>query len=133
VHVTFWPALLVNAIPHTIMGLAGKRGMTPWGGPDSSPAANLAWAGLNVLVGVAALGPRSWRRIGQRAADERLRAVTLGVIAMAAFAAAYELSAAATQHRRIRAALVLPPATSPWLSGPVRHGRVPGNPDLCPR
>jgi hypothetical protein len=25
-------ALLVNAVPHTIIGLAGKRGMTPWGG-----------------------------------------------------------------------------------------------------
>jgi hypothetical protein len=98
-------ALLVNAIPHTIMGLAGKRGMTPWGGPDSSPATNLAWAGLNVLTGLAALGPRSWRRIGQRAADERLRAVTLGIVGMAAFAAAYELSAAAAQHRRMRAAL----------------------------
>lgn len=100
-------ALLVNAIPHTIIGLAGKRGMTPWGGPSSSPAANLVWAGLNVLTGLAALGPRSWRRIGQRAADERLRGVTAGTIGMAAFAAAYELSAAAGEHRRVRAS---PPA-----------------------
>ncbi|HLH84595.1 MAG TPA: hypothetical protein VKV38_15150 [Trebonia sp.] len=103
-------ALLVNAIPHTITGLAGKRGMTPWGGPNSSPAANLAWAGLNLLAGVAALGPRSWRRIGQRAADERLRAVTAGTIGMAAFAAAYQLSPAAAQHRRLRADLARPAA-----------------------
>lgn len=103
-------ALLVNAIPHTIMGLAGKRCMTPWGGPNSSPAANLAWAGVNVLAGVAALGPRSWRHSGQRAADERLRAVTAGTIGMAAFATAYELSAAAAEHRRLRAELAPPPA-----------------------
>lgn len=114
-------ALLVNAIPHTIIGLAGKRGMTPWGGPNSSPAANLVWAGLNALTGLAALGPRSWRRIGQRAADDRLRAVTAGTIGMAAFAAAYELSASAAQHRRVRAVLAPPPAPC----GPARHGRVP--------
>lgn len=113
-------ALLVNAIPHTIIGLAGKRGMTPWGGPNSSPTANLVWAGLNVLTGLAALGPRSWRRIDQPAADERLRAVTLGTIGMAAFAAAYELSASAAQHRQVRA--VLAPAPGPGR--PVGHGQA---------
>lgn len=103
-------ALLVNAIPHTIIGLAGKRGMTPWGGPNSSPAANLAWAGLNALAGLAALGPRRWQRIDQRAADEQMRGVTADVVGMAAFAAAYELSAASAQHRRARAMLASPPA-----------------------
>jgi hypothetical protein len=75
------------------------------GRPNSSPAENLGWAGLNVLAGLVALGPRSWRRIGQDAADERLRAVAAG---MAAFAAAYELSAAAARHRRVRAVLASP-------------------------
>jgi hypothetical protein len=101
-------AVLVNAIPHAIIGLAGKRGMTPWSGPNSPPAANLIWAGLNILAGLAALRPGSWRPIGQRTADERLHAVTLGIVGMAAFAAAYELSPAAAQHRRLRAALASP-------------------------
>lgn len=96
-------ALLVNAIPHTIIGLAGKRGMTPLGGADSPPAANLVWAGLNIVAGTAALGPGTWRQAGQRDADERLRGVTLGIIAMAAFAAVYELTPAAGSHRHTRA------------------------------
>ena len=116
-------ALLVNAIPHTITGLAGKRGMTPWGGPNSSPAANLAWAGLNILTALAALGPRSWRPIGQRAADQRLRAVTLGIAGMAAFAAAYELSPAAAQHRQVRGARVAAHSRPRALrAGPARPG-----------
>ncbi|MFZ1993370.1 MAG: hypothetical protein WAU75_04615 [Solirubrobacteraceae bacterium] len=98
-------ALLVNAIPHTIMGLAGKRCMTPLGGTNSSPAANLLWAGLNLLSGVAALEPRTWRASDQPGADERLRAVTLGTIAMAALAAIYELSPTAARRRRVRAVL----------------------------
>jgi hypothetical protein len=119
-------ALLVNAIPHTIMGLAGKRGMTPWGGPNSSPGANLAWAGLNILTGLAALGPRSWRPIGQRAADQRLRAVTVGIAGMAAFGAAYELSGAAAQHRQVRAVLASPPTPRPRAlrAGPAWPGSL---------
>jgi hypothetical protein len=105
-------ALLLNAIPHTIMGLAGKRGMTPLGGANSPPAANMVWAGLNILGGAAALGPGTWRSIGQRDADERLRAITWGIIAMAAFAAVYELTPSAAQHRLVRAELASPaPAT----------------------
>jgi hypothetical protein len=98
-------ALLLNAIPHAIMGLAGKRCMTPLGGANSPPAANLAWAGLNIAGGVAALGPGTWRSIGQRDADERLRAITWGIIAMAAFAAIYELTPSAARHRLVRAGL----------------------------
>jgi hypothetical protein len=111
-------ALLVNAIPHTIIGLAGQRGMTPLGGPDSPPAANLVWAGLNILAGVAMLGAGAWRSIDQPSADERLRGVTLGIIAMAAFAAVYELTPAA-RHRLTRAgaSLRLRPATTARPAG----------------
>lgn len=96
-------ALLVNAIPHTIIGLAGKRGTTPLGGPNSPATANLAWAGLNIAAAAAALSPATWRVVDQPGADERLRGVTLGIIAMAAFAAVYELTPAAARHRLTRA------------------------------
>lgn len=96
-------ALLTNAIPHMIMGLAGKRLMTPLQGANSGPAANLAWAGLNLLLGAAALDPRRWPGLDQREADQRLRAVTVGTIGMAGVAAAYELSPAAARHRLQRA------------------------------
>lgn len=97
-------ALLLNAIPHTIMGIARKRCMTPLGGPDSSPAANLAWAGLNVLVGTAALAPASWRAADQHTAEDRLRGVELGICSMAAFAACYELTPNAARRRQERIA-----------------------------
>ncbi len=84
--------------------------MTPLGGANSSPTANLVWASLNLFAGVAALEPRTWRAIDQRAADERLRAVTLGNIAIAALAAIYELSPSSARRRRGRAALA---ASSP--------------------
>lgn len=96
-------ALLLNSVPHTIMGLAGKRCMTPLGGPNSSPPVNLVWAGVNVCAGIIALAPRTWRAADQRTADERLRAVTLGIVAMAAFGAAYELTPNAADRRRQRA------------------------------
>lgn len=95
-------ALLVNALPHLILGLAGKRGMTPLGGPDSSPAANLAWAGINVAAGTAALAPWTLRSAGQAEAEDRLRTVAIGTFAMTAFAVAYELSPAARRHRSRR-------------------------------
>ncbi len=98
-------ALLLNAIPHTIMGFAGKRCMTPLGGVNSSPAANVVWAGLNISAGIGALGPSTWRSIDQRDAEERLRAVTLGIIGMAAVAGAYELTPSAARRRLLRAAL----------------------------
>jgi hypothetical protein len=111
-------ALLLNAIPHTIMGLAGKRCMTPLGGANSPPAANIVWAGLNLAGGAAALGPGTWRSIGQRDADERLRAVTWGIVAMAAFAAIYELTPRAAQHRLVRAELASPPAAAARRASP---------------
>lgn len=96
-------ALLVNAIPHLIVGVTGKRCTTPLGGVNSAAAVNLVWAGVNLAAGTVALGSRSWHELDQRAADDRLRAVTLGTIGMAGFAAAYELSPASARHRAQRA------------------------------
>lgn len=95
-------ALLVNALPHTIVALAGRRGMTPLGGADSSPAANLAWAGINLAAGTAALAPWALRSASQAEAEDRLRTVAIGTFAMAAFGMAYELSPAAQRHREQR-------------------------------
>lgn len=95
-------ALLLNALPHAILGLAGKRCMTPLGGADSSPAANLVWAGINLVAGTAALTPGSWRSASQAEADDRARSVAIGTFAMAAFGMAYEVSPAARRHSRQR-------------------------------
>lgn len=95
-------ALLVNALPHTIAGLAGQRAMTPFGGADSSPAANLAWAGINLAAGAAALAPWTLRSASQAEAEDRLRTVAIGSFAMAAFGMVYELSPAAQRHREQR-------------------------------
>lgn len=95
-------ALLVNALEHTILGLAGKRYMTPLGGADSSPAANLVWAGMNIVAGTAALAPGSWRAASQAEAEYRVRHVAIGTFAMAAFGVAYELSPAARRPREQR-------------------------------
>lgn len=97
-------ALLLNALPHTLVGLAGKRCMTPLGGADSSAATNLVWAGLNLLAGAAALAPSSWRSASQQEAEDRLRSVETGTFAMAAFFVAYELTPAAARRRQQRSA-----------------------------
>jgi hypothetical protein len=112
------------------MGLAGKRCMTPLGGANSPPAANIVWAGLNILGGTAALGPGTWRSIGQRGADERLRAITLGIIAMAAFAAIYELTPSAAQHRLVHAELASSPATATTRANPRPFTQRPTDPAL---
>lgn len=93
-------ALLVNAVPHTIMGLAGKRLMTPLRGEDSSPAANLVWAAVNAAGAAALLASGRWRSMDQQAAAERLVSVEVGTFAMTAFGMVYELTAG----RRKRAA-----------------------------
>jgi hypothetical protein len=84
-------ALLVNAIPHAVMGIAGKRCLTPLRGPDSGPAANLAWSALNLAGGVTLLAT-GWRGIDQQTASSRLAWVTVGAFAMTAFGVGYELS-----------------------------------------
>src|SRR5690625_3002028 len=103
-------AFLLNAIPHTIIGLAGKRCMTPLGGANSSPAANLVWAGVNLVAGTTALPPARWRHTAQSRADERLQAVTLGIIGAAVSSACYELTPSAARHREARAQAAVRPA-----------------------
>jgi hypothetical protein len=83
--------LLVNTIPHVVMGLFGKRCMTPLGGADSSPGRNLAWAGINLAGATAALVTGRWRTIPQADADQRLATVQFGMFAMALFSACYHV------------------------------------------
>ena len=50
----FTPLFLVNAIPHTIAGLQGRRFPTPFvGGPPNldSPQRNILWGFMNFVVG----------------------------------------------------------------------------------
>lgn len=93
-------AMLVNSVPHTVMGLAGKRLMTPLRGEDSSPGMNLLWAGINAAGATVLLASGGWRSIDQREASERLVSVEVGFFAMTTFAMVYELTAG----RRKRAA-----------------------------
>ena len=95
-------ALMANALPHAIAGLSGLRAMTPLGGADSSPAANLAWAGINLAAGTAALAPWTLRSASQAEAEDRLRTVAIGTFVMSAFGMVYELSPAAQRHREQR-------------------------------
>ena len=83
--------LLVNAIPHAVIGLAGHRCLTPLGGEDSGPGLNLLWAAMNVAGGAALLASAPWARLTQADADRRRRSVQVGVAAMAAFGQVYEL------------------------------------------
>ena len=90
--------LLVNAIPHAIVGVTGNRGMTPLGGEDSSPTRNILWSAINLAGGAAILASAPWRGIGRPAADRRRVAVLHGTFLMTAFGVAYE----ATTRRRAR-------------------------------
>lgn len=83
--------LLANCVPHAVLGCAGKRGMTPLGRGDSSPALNLAWAGMNLGGALALLagGRRRWAE--QAEADRRIAHVGVGMLAMTTFAAAYTI------------------------------------------
>ncbi|MDN5916258.1 MAG: hypothetical protein L0I76_14345 [Pseudonocardia sp.] len=85
-------ALLVNTVPHAVLGCAGKRGMTPLGGPDSSPRLNLAWAGLNLAGALATVVSGGWSGRSQAEAERRCVAVGTGMAAMAAFGVAYALA-----------------------------------------
>lgn len=83
----------VNAIPHTVMGMFGKRCLTPLRGEDSSASTNLAWAAMNAGIGAALLASGGWRRATQREADHRLVSVEAGSFAMLTFGMLYELTA----------------------------------------
>lgn len=91
--------LLVNAIPHAIVGLTGSRCMTPLGGEDSSPAQNLLWSAINLIGGSMVLASAPWRGIGRAGADRRRIAVLIGTFLMTTFGVVYE----AVSARRLRA------------------------------
>jgi hypothetical protein len=86
-------ALLVNAIPHIVMGAAGKRCLTPLGGQDSSPRLNLVWAAMNLCGAAAALTCGGWSRTTPTEAGERLATVQSGMLSMTLFGFVYELTA----------------------------------------
>lgn len=86
-------ALMVNAIPHTVMGLSGNRMLTPIGGPASSPGRNLVWAAMNLGGAGALLASSGWPSIDQHDAEVRLPSVMAGAFAMSAFGMVYELTA----------------------------------------
>ncbi|MDB5144346.1 MAG: hypothetical protein JWQ66_3059 [Mucilaginibacter sp.] len=55
----FSGAFLSNAIPHFVNGMSGDKFPTPFAKPPgqglSSPVLNVAWAGLNIVIGVVLL------------------------------------------------------------------------------
>ncbi|WP_420114884.1 hypothetical protein [Pseudactinotalea sp.] len=92
-------ALLANALPHAVVGLAGHRGLTPLGGENSSPGLNLVWAGMNLAGGVALLASASWRGLTSTAVAHRGRSVHVGIVVMAGFGLLYEQAVAARGQR----------------------------------
>ncbi|MCR6488936.1 hypothetical protein M8542_39520 [Amycolatopsis sp. OK19-0408] len=91
--------LLVNTIPHLIMGVAGKRCLTPLGGENSSPRLNLVWAGTNFLGAAVAFSSGMWREATQAEAGERLAVVQSGMFAMTLFGFVYESTAGRRKRR----------------------------------
>ncbi|NRG40646.1 hypothetical protein GTU73_03695 [Rathayibacter sp. VKM Ac-2804] len=77
--------LLINAVPHGVAALQGRRFPSPFATPPgrglSSPLANAVWSAANALAGLATL-PRHGTR------GDRLSAV-LGATAMGAFLAVH--------------------------------------------
>lgn len=51
--------LLVNGVPHFVMGVSGNRFQSPFGSPpgigESSPLSNALWGYLNLAIGFALL------------------------------------------------------------------------------
>ncbi|MFE0023730.1 hypothetical protein [Amycolatopsis sp. NPDC059021] len=93
-------ALLVNVIPHAVMGLTGKRCLTPLGGEDSSPRLNLVWAAMNLAGAAAVLSSGSWRAATQAEAGKRLAVVQSGMFSMTLFGFIYECTAGRRKRRR---------------------------------
>lgn len=94
--------LLVNTVPHAVMGLAGKRWGTPLGGVSSSPRQNLVWAALNLGGAVTALASGGWAGVDQSGSESRRIRVEAGMCAMAVFGMIYE-STGGRRDRRDRA------------------------------
>lgn len=86
-------ALLVNAIPHAVIGLAGHRCLTPLGGAESGPRLNLVWSAMNLVGGAALLASAPWRDLDEEGATSRRRSVHLGTAILVAFGQVYELLA----------------------------------------
>ncbi|GAB3474911.1 hypothetical protein [Amycolatopsis cihanbeyliensis] len=93
-------ALLVNTIPHAVMGIAGKRCLTPLGGEDSSARLNLAWAAMNLAGAAMALSSGGWRATTRAEADDRRVTMQSGMLAITLFGFGYELTAG--RRKRIR-------------------------------
>lgn len=92
-------ALLVNVIPHAVVGLGGHTCLTPLAGEDSSPRINLLWAGLNLAGAIALLGSARWRSLDAEAASRRRIAVEIGGFAMTTFGMIYELTGGRRKRR----------------------------------
>lgn len=91
--------LLANTVPHVLVGVAGKRCLTPLGGEESSAGLNLVWAGMNLTGAAVALSTGRWRAAGQAEVDERLATVQYGMFAMALFSFGYQLTAGRRKRR----------------------------------
>jgi hypothetical protein len=56
----FGGAFLVNAVPHFVNGVSGRRFPTPFASPPgkglSSPTANVLWGTLNLAIGYLLVG-----------------------------------------------------------------------------
>ena len=79
--------LLVNAVPHFVMGITGQEFQTPFANP-SSPTANVLWGFLNLIVGyiiIAALGGLDLK-FNMKTAVTALGALTLAIMLSFAFA-----------------------------------------------
>jgi hypothetical protein len=84
--------LLVNAIPHAVVGFAGQRCLTPLGGEDSGPGLNLLWSVINLVGGAAILSSASWPAGRRDTAAGRRRSLQLGLATMAVFGQIYEMT-----------------------------------------
>lgn len=80
--------LIANSAPHLATAVASKRHLTPLAGRESGPTVNAAWAGLNLVGGVALL--TSTRRGGAGRWGSDLVAFETGCLAFAAWMAGTE-------------------------------------------
>lgn len=85
--------LLVNTVPHVVMGVAGKRFLTPLGGEGSSARVNLVWAAMNLAGAAVALSSGEWRAAAQSEAGRRVATIQSGMFSMTLFGFVYELTA----------------------------------------
>ncbi|MBP2408399.1 hypothetical protein [Brachybacterium fresconis] len=85
--------LCANSIPHLATAVAGRRHLTPIGGPRSSHRINAVWGAANLVGGLAlvARGVHSARDVpGEGRWDSRLVAFDLGAAMFAVWMAGSE-------------------------------------------